>query len=119
MFFAFSYDAEGDLLEVIFNETLHRAQVRQRAFKLRQGIILYVATEGFHPVQLTLVNYRRLMPFPQIDFDGWRKLKASDKKLLKPIVTSPSVTAFIRLDTESGYGHIASPNMPEILALAA
>ena len=119
MFFTFSYDAEGDVLEVIFNETLHRAQVRQRAFKLRQGVVLYVATEGIEPVQLTLVNYRRLMPFPQVDFDGWRKLKVSDKKLLKPIINSPAVTAFMKLDTETGYGHIASPNMPDILALAA
>ncbi len=119
MFFSFSYDAEGDVLEVIFDEALHRAQVRQRAYRLRQGIMLFVATESLKLVQLTLVNYRRLMPFPQIDFDGWRKLKASEKTLLKPIVSSPAFSAFIKLDTTTGYGHIASPNMPEMLALAA
>ncbi|NUO79515.1 hypothetical protein HUU05_05515 [candidate division KSB1 bacterium] len=56
MFFHFSYDAEGDILEVIFDETKHRKQVSQRAFRLRQGILLYVATESNDPVQLTLVN---------------------------------------------------------------
>lgn len=119
MFLNFSYDAEGDILEVIFDETKHRRQVRQRAFRLRQGIMLYVATESNEPVQLTLVNYRRLLPFPQIDFEGWRKLKASDKALLQPIMTSPAVSAFLKLDPKTGYGYIASPNMPEILALAA
>jgi len=43
-----------------------------------------------------------LLPLPQIDFDGWRKLKASDKVLLKPIITSPTVSAFIKLDPATG-----------------
>jgi hypothetical protein len=112
-----SYDPEGDILEVVFDENLHRAE--QVAYKLRQGMILYVTADKPKPVQLTLGNYRTLMQFPHVKFEGWKKLSASDKKLLKPILASPTVSAFLRLDPETGYGHLAGPGMPEILSMAA
>jgi hypothetical protein len=112
-----SYDPVGDILEVVFDENLHRA--KQVAYKLRQGMVLYVSAGRLKPVQLTLGNYHALMQFPQVKFDGWKKLPASEKKLLKPVLASPMVSAFLRLDPETGYGHIASPSLPEILAIAA
>lgn len=112
-----SYDPVGDILEVVFDENLHRA--KQVAYKLRQGLVLYVTAGRPKPVQLTLGNYHALMQFPHVKFDGWKKLPASDKKLLKPILASSMVAAFLRLDPETGFGHIASPAMPEILAVAA
>jgi hypothetical protein len=112
-----SYDPVGDILEVVFDENLHRA--KQVAYKLRQGLVLYVTADRSKPVQLTLGNYHALRQFPHVKFEGWKKLSVSDKKLLKPILASSTVSAFLRLDPETGYGHIASPGMPEILAIAA
>lgn len=38
-----SYEPEGDVLEVIFDERLHH--VAQKAFRLRQGIVLYLSAD--------------------------------------------------------------------------
>ena len=112
-----SYDPEGDILEVIFDEALHHTE--QIAYKLRLGIVLYLTADTLKPVQLTLVSYRGLAQFPVIHFDGWQKLTASDKKRLLPILNSAPVSAFLRLDPRTGDGHISSPSMPEILSAAA
>lgn len=115
----FSYDEEGDVLEVIFDERLHRNGVKKTAYKLRLGIVLYLAADTMKPVQLTLVSYRGLAQFPVVHFDGWRKLSASDRKRLLPILNSAPISAFLRLDPKTGDGHISSPAMLEILPVAA
>lgn len=112
-----AYDPEGDVLEVIFDEALHRTE--QIAYKLRLGIVLYLTADTLQPVQLTLVSYRGLAQFPVINFDGWAKLSKADKALLMPILNSPAISAFFRLDPKTGNGHIASPDMFEILPAAA
>ncbi|MFQ5630044.1 MAG: hypothetical protein ACE5I1_14855 [bacterium] len=112
-----SYDDEGDVLEIIFDERFQ--STRKKAFRLRHGIVLYVANENTMPVQLTLVNYRALSQFPVVQFDGWRALSSSDKEQLLPILNSPSISAFLKIDPESGSGHLSSPDMLEILPVAA
>jgi len=112
-----SYDSEGDVLEVIFDEELHRAD--QIAYKLRLGIVLYLTADAKQLVQLTLVSYRALAEFPVIHFEGWNALSKSDRALLTPLLKSPAISAFLRIDPQTGDGHIASPNMLEALPLAA
>ncbi len=112
-----SYDPEGDALEVIFDERLHHAS--KKAYRLRHGIVLYLATDSLKPVQLTLVNYRWLAQYPQFECEFWHSLSTSDKALLKPILTSSTITAFFKLNPETGYGNISSLAMPEVLAIAA
>jgi len=114
-----SYDEEGDVLEVIFDERLHRARARKNAYKLRLGIVLYLSADTMQPVQLTLVSYRALAEFPVIHFEGWDKLSKSDKALLSPILKSPAISAFLRIDPKTGDGHISSPDMLEVLPVAA
>ncbi len=113
----YSYDSEVDVLEVIFDESLHEAE--QTAFELRDGIVLYFTAQDFKLVQLTLVSYRELARMPVVDFAEWRKLKASAKKRLLPIVTSPPITNFLNLDPKTGAGHIIFPARPEVFAMAA
>lgn len=112
-----SYDPEGDVLEVIVDERLHR--VSQKAFRLRQGIVLYLSADCQQPVQLTLASYRALAQLPSFECDRWQKLSTSDKAVLKPILISPAVSAFIKLDIETGHGQIAVSGVPDIFAVAA
>jgi len=51
--FELSYYPEGDLLEVIFDTSLHR--VKKTAYRLRDGLMLFVAVDSAKPVQLTIV----------------------------------------------------------------
>lgn len=113
------YDEEGDILEVIFDERLHRAEVEKTAYRLRDGFMLFVAVDSMKPVQLTIVNYWRLTQLPVVPFEGWQKLKKTEKKQLLSIVTSPPVSTFLKLDTQTGYGHLANTAMPEMFSLAA
>lgn len=78
-----SYDSKGDVLEVVFDESLHQAE--QRAYQLRDGIIVYIAARSNKLVQLTLVSYRELAQIPVIHFDGWQKLTAAASKQLLPL----------------------------------
>lgn len=112
-----SYDSEGDVLEVIFDESLHQAE--QMAYELRDGILVYVSMPRHKLVQLTLVNYRALAQFPVVQFEGWKKLTAAAKKKLLPILTSSPVANILRLDPKTGHGHITFPATPEIFAIAA
>ena len=111
------YDPEGDVLDVIFDERLHRAD--KIAYELRDGFILYVTVDSLKPIQLTVVNYQRLAQRPTIHFSGWKKLKATERKRLLPILNSSAVSAFLKLDPQTGYGHLASTAMPEMFSLAA
>ena len=112
-----SYDSEGDVLEVIVDESLHQAE--QVAYELRDGIIIYVSVQSQKLVQLTLVNYRALAQIPVVQFEGWKKLTAAAKKKLLPILTSSPVENFLRLDPKTGHGHITFPATPEIQSIAA
>ncbi len=111
------YDPEGDVLDVIFDERLHRAE--KAAYRLRDGIMLYLTANSNKPIQLTLVNYRRFAQLSVLQFEGWQSLKASDKKRLSPILASPMVSTFLKLDTRTGYGHLSSPDVLEMFSLAA
>jgi hypothetical protein len=111
------YDPEGDVLDVIFDERLHRAD--KIAYELRDGFILYVTVDSLKPIQLTVVNYQRLAQRPTFHFSGWKKLKAGERKKLLPVLNSPAVSAFVKLDPKTGYGLLASPPMLKTFALAA
>ena len=111
------YDPEGDILNVIFDECLQ--DVDQAAYRLRDGLMLYVAVDSMKPIQLTVVSYRRLAELPSFHFNGWAKLKAADRTKLLPILNSPAVSAFLKLDPQTGYGHLASSPVLEMFPLAA
>ena len=111
------YDPEGDVLDVIFDERLHRAD--KIAYELRDGFILYATVDSMKPIQLTVVNYQRLARRPTFHFNGWKKLKATERKKLLPILNSPPVSAFLRLDPQTGYGYISRSVGLDVFPLAA
>lgn len=51
------YDEEHDILDVIFNDS--NISDSKAGYELRDGIVLYISTNML-PIQLTLVNFRRL-----------------------------------------------------------
>lgn len=112
-----SYDPVGDVLEIIFDEDLHRAE--QTAYELRLGVVLYVTADVKKPVQLTVVNYRRLSELPVVPFDRWKRIKVADRKKILPILSSPSVSTFLKLDPKTGYGHVSPIAMLEKFSIAA
>lgn len=111
------YDTEGDVLNVIFDERLHRAE--QAAYCLADGLMLYVTVGSMKLVQLTIVNYKRLMQLPTFLFNGWKKLKSAERKKLTPILASPALASFLKLDPQTGYGYVGRTVMLDAFPLAA
>ena len=111
------YDSEGDVLNVIFDERLQDTD--QIAYRLRDGLMLYVTVDSTKPVQLTVVNYRRLARQPQFHFNGWEKLKATDRKKLLPVLASSALSTFLKIDPQTGFGHLISPPVLDVFSLAA
>jgi hypothetical protein len=111
------YDPEGDVLDVIFDERLHRAE--KSAFRLRDGLMLYLSADELKPVQLTVVNYLRLAQLPAFHFNGWQRIKAGDRKKFLPIINSPMLASFVKLDPKTGYGHLASQPLLDMFSATA
>jgi hypothetical protein len=111
------YDSEGDVLNIIFGERLRRST--KTAYELRDGFILYVTADSMQPVQLTVVNYRRLTELPPFLFNGWKKLKAADRKKLLPILASPALSSCLKLDPQTGYGYVTKTAVLDMFPLAA
>ncbi len=113
------YDPIGDVLDVIFDESLQNAEIEKAAYRLRDGFILYFAADSHKLIQLTVVNYRRLTQLPVVEFTGWQGLKKTDKNQLLPILASPALMNFLKLDPRTGFGHLSRPNMLEVFSIAA
>lgn len=112
-----SYDSEGDVLNVIFDERLRRAQ--KIAYELRDGFILYLAVDSMKPIQLTVVNYKRLAQRSTFLFNGWKKLKPAERKKLAPILASPALSSFLKFDPQTGYGYVGRSVLLDMFPLAA
>ncbi|NIR47964.1 hypothetical protein GWO43_05900 [candidate division KSB1 bacterium] len=97
------YDEKYDILDVFFNETNHDSVTA--SYELRDGIVLYVS-ENMVPRQLKVVNYRRLTEFPMIHFNRFAKLPETIREQLSALLTSPPLSAFIRIDSETNYGYL-------------
>jgi len=111
------YDSEGDVLNIIFDERLRRAQ--KIAYELQDGFILYVAADSMQPIQLTVVNYQRLTQLPRFLFSGWKKIKTAERKKLLPILNSPALSSFLQLDPTTGFGSVSRSVMLDAFPLAA
>jgi hypothetical protein len=100
------YDEEGDVLDVIFKDGAE--SLAEAGYELRQGMVLYVTAE-MSPAQLTVVSFRPLTQLPVVHFDRLEKQPAKIRRKLLPIISSLPVSAFLRIDPVTYYGHVTSP----------
>lgn len=105
------YDEDGDVLDVIFKDTALNGS--QAGYELRQGVVLYV-TAKMAPLQLTVVNFRRLTQLPVIHFDRLEKQPKKIRAQLLSQIASPPLSSFFRIDPTTNYGHIMSPELLEV-----
>lgn len=105
------YDEEGDVLDVIFKEPASNGS--QAGYELRQGVVLYV-TAKMTPLQLTVVNFRRLTQLPVIHFDRLEKHPKKIREKLLSRLASPPLSSLLRIDPATNYGHIMSPALLDV-----
>ena len=107
------YDEEGDVLDVIFRDEVHG--LADAGYELRLGIVIHV-TKNFSPVQLTLVNFRRLAQLPAIHFNAFKKQPAGLRNKLMRLIASPPLSSFLRIDANTFYGRVMNPAILDICA---
>ncbi len=105
------YDGEGDVLDVIFKGAALNGS--QAGYELRQGVVLYV-TAKMAPLQLTVVNFRRLTQLPVIYFDRLEKQPKKIRQKLLTQITSPPLCSLLRIDPVTNYGIIMSPELLDV-----
>ncbi|MFQ5707744.1 MAG: hypothetical protein ACE5HO_09865 [bacterium] len=105
------YDEEHDILDVMFNASKQTSS--KVGYELRDGIVLYTAT-GLAPIQLTLVNFRRLTQLPVIHFDLLEQQPDQTRQKLISIISSSPLAAFLRIDPDTFYGHVMSPALLDV-----
>ncbi len=110
------YDEEGDVLDVIFRDEDYG--LAYAGYELRLGIVVYV-TKNFLPVQLTLVNFRRLTQLPAIHFNALEKQPLKLRNKLMRLIASPPLSSFLRIDANTFYGRIMNPAILDICAESA
>ncbi len=105
------YDEEHDVLDVIFNGS--NQAPKSAGYELRDGIILYT-NDDMLPIQITLVNFRRLTRVPVVHFDHLENYPKDVQKNLLSLISNSPITAFLRVDTNTFYGHIMSPTLLDV-----
>ena len=105
------YDQEGDILDVMFND--HDENGATAGYELRQGTVVYLSND-MSPVQLTLVNYRRMTELPVVYFD---RLKAQPNELrekLLALLSSMPLSSILKIDPTTFYGHVVNPELLDV-----
>ena len=105
------YDEEGDVLDVIFKDVALNGS--QAGYELRQGVVLYVNAR-MSPLQLTVVNFRRLTQLPVIYFDRLEKQPKKVREKLLAQIVSPPLSSLLRIDPVTNYGSILSPELLDV-----
>jgi len=104
------YDDIHDILDMFFGERSSKSEMS--AYELRDGIIVFV-NGRMQPVQLTLVNFRRLTEIPVSHFDKLGGYPKEEREKLLHLLKSPPISNILRIDPKQFYGHVVSPSLVE------
>jgi len=110
------YDEEGDILDVYFKD--ESKTIAEAGYELRNGVVLFVSA-NMSLVQLTIVNFQRSTQLPVLCFDLLKKQPDKIRRSLLQLVASSPLSSFLRIDANTFYGHVTSPEILEACAKAA
>jgi hypothetical protein len=113
---AMSYDRQSDFLEILFEKPTPDEQ----AFELNFNIVLFVNPHSGKPINLTIIDYKRLLQMDKIPLDNLKKLPVRQQRKMRELVTSEPVSNFLKWVDEprlkKPYVRILNPQFQELLA---
>ncbi|MFQ5650563.1 MAG: hypothetical protein ACE5IY_11530 [bacterium] len=65
---------------------------------------------------MTLVNFRRLVTLPVIHFDCLQSQPEEIRQTLLSLIASPPLSALLKIDARTNYGHVMSPALLDVCA---
>lgn len=110
------YDHDSDMLEVLFEKPI----ADERALELSFNIVLFLNPKTGKPINLTIIDYKRLLEMERIPLDNFRKLPPSLQRDLRLLLASEPISNFLEWVDEprlkKPYVRILSPEVRHLLA---
>jgi hypothetical protein len=110
------YDHESDMLEVLFEKPI----IGEKAFELSFNIILFVNPRTGKPINLTILDYKRLLQMDKIPLENLKKMPANQQQKIRRLISSEPLSNFLELVNESRlkkpYVRLLNPEFRELLA---
>ena len=110
------YDHQSDMLEVLFEKPI----VGEQAFELSLDIILFVNPHTGKPINLTIVDYKRLLQMDKIPLDNLRRMSVQQQRKIRELISGEPIRNFLEWVDEprlkKPYVRILNPEFQELLA---
>ncbi|GEM_PF-5263219 len=110
------YDQQSDMLEVLFEKPI----VGEKAFELSFDIILFVNPHTGKPINLTILDYKRLQQMDKIPLENLKKMSTSQQQKVRRLLSSEPLSNFLELINESRlqkpYVRLLNPEFRQLLA---
>ena len=108
----FSYDAEGDILEVSF--ALEKPGQRS-GIELNDHVVVFADSDMSSATGLTLLSYSRLLLLPRITLDVLSSLPEDTSKKLLTLLQTPPLSNFLQIvDEDQKLFRVLNPNVQEL-----
>ncbi len=110
------YDQQSDMLEGLFEKPI----VGEKAFELSFHIILFINPHTGKPINLTVLDYKRLLQMDKIPFENLKKMSPSQQRKIRRLISSEPLSNFLELvDTprlKKPHVRLLNPEFRELLA---
>lgn len=110
------YDQQSDMLEVLFEKPI----AGERAFELSFDIILFVNPHTGKPINLTVLDYKRLLQMDKVPLENLKKMPLSQQRKIRRLILREPPSNFLELIDEPRlkrpYVRLLNPEFQELLA---
>ena len=109
----FSYDKEGDILEVKFNNLKPTIGI-----ELNPNIILHYDEEKSLPVRIMFISYSKLLKLKKIELSGLNDIESDKKITVLTLLRTTPLNKLVRLYTEDLKFIFRNPGINQLLMVA-
>jgi hypothetical protein len=94
--------------------------VGEQAFELGFGIILFVNPHTRRPINLTILDYKRLLQMDKVALDKLKEMPTKQRRKARELISSKPISNFLKWVDEPRlkkiYVRVLSPRVRELLA---
>ena len=112
----FSYDAEGDILEVSF--ALEKPGQRT-GIELNDNIVVFADSALSEATGLTLLSYSRLLLLPHVNLDALSSLSEDQSRKLLALLQTPPLSNILQVvDEDQKLCRVLNPNLQALAEIS-
>jgi len=104
------------MLEVLFEKPI----VGEKALELGFDIILFVNPHSGKPINLTILDYKRLLQLDKVPLENLKKMSTGQQRKIRKLISSEPLSNFLELVDEirlkKPYVRLLNPEFRQLLA---